>query len=262
MTLRAPRIDRAGSFRNEPAAMIVILCHPDDSAAVWLAAKMRELVAGSVELVTVEELVYSRRIVYRLGHAGSTGSIALADGRTLRPETITGLVNRVSYLPTQHFARAVSADRAYAEAELHAFLLAWINGVAGRVVNPPAAAALAGGTLPLPALIHYAAMAGLPTEVFRASAAQQDDAIHPLPTTHLAVVFDGRVFGTLLPRTLQDGCRRLAALIGTPLLQVAFNRSRERGFRFVSASGAVDFRLGGKPLARDLALAFARSVAA
>lgn len=242
--------------------MIVILCHPGDAAAQWLAATMRELIGGGIELVTVEELVYSRRIVHRLNDDGDSGSIALADGRTLRAETIAGLVNRVSYLPTQHFARAVAEDRAYAEAELHAFLLAWINGVAGRVINPPLPAALGGGTFPLPTLVHLAAMAGLPTEGWRASAAAGADAPPPLPTTHAAVVFDGRIFGMLLPRALQEGCRRLAALTGASLLQIEFNQSGGRGLRFVGATGAVDFRIGGTSLARDLAHAFARSAAA
>ena len=152
--------------------MILVLCHPGDAAALWLASTMRRLGAPGVELATVEELVYSRRIVYRLGDAGSFGSIVLADGRTLRPETITGLVNRVSYLPTQHFARAESGDRAYAEAELNAFLLAWISGVAGRVINPPLPFALGGGTFALPSLTHFAAMAGLPTRAYSASASE------------------------------------------------------------------------------------------
>ena len=242
--------------------MILILCHPGDAPAMWLATTMRELGVGGVEVVTVEELVYSRRVVYRLSDAGSSGSIGLADGRTLRPETITGLVNRVSYLPTQHFARALPADRAYAEAELNAFLLAWINGVAGRVINPPLPFALGGGAFAPPTLMHFAAMAGLPIEVWRASAADGDGATPWLPPTHAAVLLDGRMFGMLLPRTLQEGCRRLATLTGAPLLQVQFNQSRERGFRFVNASGAVDFRIGGKPLAHDLALEFSRSVAA
>jgi hypothetical protein len=243
--------------------MIIILCHPGDAAALWLATTMREQGAGSVELVTVEELVYSRRIVYRLSDAGSSGSIRLADGRTLRPETITGLVNRVFYLPTQHFARALPADRGYAEAELNAFLLAWINGVAGRVINPPHPFALGGGTFARPTLMHFAAVAGLPIEVWRASVTESEGAATPpLPPSHATVVFDGRLFGTLLPRALQDGCRRLAMLTGAPLLQIEFTQSRELGFRFVNASGAVDFRVGGKPLARDLALAFSRSAAA
>jgi hypothetical protein len=241
--------------------MIVILCHPGDASASWLAGSMRELDA-TVELVTVEELVYSRRIVYRLDDAGSGGSVVLADGRTLRPESITGLVNRVAYVPAQHFARAVQTDRAYAEAELSALLLAWINGVAGRVINPPLPFALGGATFTRPAVMHFAAVAGLPTGGFRASADRHEDASPPLPATHAALVFDGRTYGTLLPRALLEGCRRFAALTGASLMQIQFNQSAERGFRFVGASSAADFRLGGKPLARDLALAFTRSMAA
>lgn len=242
--------------------MIVILCHPGDAAALWLAGTMQEHRLAGVELITVEQLVYSRRIVYRLSDAGSSGSIALADGRSLRPEAVTGLVNRVAYLPTQHFARAAPADRAYAEAELSAFLLAWINGVAGRVINPPRPVALGCETFPLPTLVHLAAMAGLPTEPWRASTSGSDGTALPLPTTHSVVVFDGRLFGALLPRPLQDACRRLAVLLGVSLLQVDLNQTPERGWRFVNASGVVDFRIGGKMLARDLAQAFARQAAA
>jgi hypothetical protein len=240
--------------------MIVILCHPGDASALWLAGSMREL-AGTVELVTVEELVYSRRIVYRLNDAGSNGGVVLADGRALRPESIAGLVNRVAYIPTQHFARALPTDRAYAEAELSAFLLAWINGVAGRVINPPLPFALGGALLRPPALMHFAAMAGLRTGGFRARAEAHEDARPPLPATHTALVFDGRTYGTVLPRPILAACRRFAAHTGASLMQVQFNRSPEHGFRFVNASPAVDFRLGGKPLVRDLALAFARNMA-
>ena len=127
---------------------------------------------------SVEQLVFSRRIVYRLSDAGDSGSIELADGRTLRPETITGLVNRVQYLPTQHFARAQPTDRAYAEAELNAFLLAWINGVAGRVINPPLPFALGGGTFQAATVAHLASMAGLPTDAWRASTPTMTTAEH------------------------------------------------------------------------------------
>jgi hypothetical protein len=241
--------------------MIVVLCHPGDASASWLARSMRELDA-TVELVTVEELVYSRSIVYRLSDAGSAGSIVLADGRALRPHSVTGLVNRVAYVPTQHFARALPTDRAYAEAELSAFLLAWINGIAGRVINPPLPFALGGASLAPPALMQLAAMAGLPTGAFRASADPHEHARPPLPATHAALVFDGRTYGRLLPRALLDGCRRFTALTGASLMQIQFNHSPARGFRFVNASSAVDFRLGGKSLVRDLAFAFARSMAA
>jgi hypothetical protein len=80
--------------------------------------------------------------------------------------------------------------------------------------------------------------------------------------THAVLTFDGRLFGPLLPRSLQDGCRRLATLLGAPLLQVELHQSSEHGWRFVNASGAADFRIGGKPLARDLARALQRKAAA
>jgi len=242
--------------------MIVILCHPGDAAALWLDEAMRSLGVAGVELVAVEQLVYSRRIVYRINNDGDSGGIALADGRTLHPETITGLVNRVEYLPTQHFARVQAADRAYAESELSAFVLAWINGVAGRVINPALPFALGGGTFPRPTVMHLASVAGLPTGGWRTDASRDDSATQPMSPTHAALVFDGRLYGSLLPRHLQDGCRRLAALLGAPLLQVRFHRPSGQGWRFVDASGAADFRIGGKPLARALAQALARRAAA
>ena len=236
--------------------MIVILCHPGDSAAVWLHGVLRTLGLDTVDLVTVEQVVYSRQIIHRLGAHGDTGAIHLADGRVLRPETITGLINRVQYLPTAHFAAADAAERAYATEELSAFMLAWLDSVAGRVINPPTPFALGGGAFQTATTIYLAAMAGLPTVAWRASTTESaDDDTLPPPATHCAIAFDGRLFGTLLPRQLQEGCQRLAALLGVPLLQILLHHSPERGWQFVGANGAADFRLGGKPFAAAMAQA-------
>lgn len=249
--------------------MIVILCHPDDVAALWLDRMFHTLGVTGIEIVSVEQLVFSRRIVHRLVTAGDSGEIALADGRTLHPETIAGLINRVQYLPTRHFASAAPADRAYAMAELSAFMLAWLNSVAGRVINPPLPFALGGGTFPLPTVRHLASMAGLPALTWRSSTSPSgndgNDRNHVTAVdtpTHAVVVFDGRVFGPILPRPIQDGCRRLASLLGVPMLQVLFHQSHDNGWRFVHAHGAVDFRIGGRPLAAAIAQAFAANVAA
>jgi hypothetical protein len=236
--------------------VIVVLCHSDDAAALWLARALDRLGAGGIELVSVEQVVFSRRIVHRLSTTAESGAVHLADGRILRPETITGLVNRVRYLPTQHFAAAAPADRAYATAELSAFLLAWLNGAGGRVINPPLPFSLGGVAFPLATVVHQAAMAGLPTTAWRAgTGAPQPPAAPGVEPTHAAVVFDGRLFGALLPQSLQESCRRLALLLGAPLLQVRLHRSAARSWRFVDASGDVDFRTGGWPLASALARA-------
>jgi hypothetical protein len=241
--------------------MTVILCHASDPAALWLGTSMRQL-GLEVDVVTVEQLVFSRRIVFRMNDAGDSGSVELAGGRLLRPEAISGLINRVRYLPTQHFERAQPRERVYAESELSAFVLGWINGVAGRVINPPLPFDLGGGTFPPPTLLQLAAMAGLPTGGWRASADEAECAASLVAATHAVIVFDGRVFGPLVPRAVQDGCRGLASLLGTPLLQVELQQTASEPWRFVSATGMVDFRIGGRPLVKALAQTLATREAA
>jgi hypothetical protein len=236
--------------------MVVILCHPDDGPALWLDGAWRAAGVRDHALVSVEQLVYSTSFVHHMDGAADTGAVRLADGRVLRPERITGLVNRVRALPTEHFARADATDRAYASAELAASLLAWINGVAGRAINPPQPTGLGGAAIQPVTLAYCAAMAGLPTAPWRACADPRQGGTDPapyLPATHSVVVLDHRVFGAILPAPVQDGCRRLAALLGLPLLQVLLHQSPTAGWRFAGASGLADVRVGGRPLAAALA---------
>jgi hypothetical protein len=243
--------------------VIVILAHPDDDGALWLDEALRRLGMADVEFVTVEQLVFSRRIVHRMADTGDTGAIHLADGRVLRPEAISGLVNRVRHLPVQHFAGAAPGDREYAAAELSAFMLAWLNGVAGRVINPPRPLALDGSACEPTTLVHLAAMAGLPTMPWHQSTCEGESDEQPrLAASHSIVVLDDRVFGAVIPRGLQDAARRLAVLLGVPLLQVFLHQSNEDGWRFVHATGRVDFRMAGRPLAAGVAHAFAAGVPA
>jgi hypothetical protein len=236
--------------------MIAILCHPGDEAALWLDRTWHGLGIEAIELISVEQLAFSRHIVHRLDTAGDAGVIRIAGGRDVRTEAITGLLNRVQFVPTQHFARADAVERAYATAELSAFLLAWLHGITGRVINPPLPFALGGANFPIPTVAHMAATAGLPTCVWRASTrVDRRDTISPPAPTHAVVVFDGRLFGPIVPTSVQDGCRRLAILLGVPLLQVLLHHSREQGWRFVAVPAVVDFRIGGSGLARALARA-------
>lgn len=238
--------------------MIVILCHADDAPALWLHGALRDLGLKRLELVAVEQLVYSRRIVHRLDDNGDRGEIHLADGRVLRAESISGLINRVRYVPTEHFGRADPSDRTYATQELSAFMLAWLDSIAGRVINPPLPFALDGGTFQPTTVLHYAAVAGLPTGTWRAGTNVMEDDVEPtVIPTHTPIVFDGRLFGRILPRNLRDGCVRVAALLGVPLLQILLHHSAEFGWRFVAATGIADFRIGGRRLAGALGRALA-----
>ncbi len=253
--------------------MLVILCHPDDAPALWLDRELKAMDVKGTAVVSVEQLVYSRSITHVLTGSTEHGTIRLADGRVLRAEAITGLINRVRYVPTQHFGGASPADRDYAAAELHAFLLAWLNGIAGRVLNPARPLALGGGNDDLAAIRHYAAAAGLPTRAWHestrggnggvrgAGAADTPGAglVTPVDAaataTHVVTVLDHRIFGSLVPADVQAGCRRLAVYLGSPLLQVAFSRSSAGGLQFAHATARVDFHLGGRPLAAAIAKA-------
>lgn len=234
--------------------MFVILCHPGDAAALWLHAELLRL-GQTAELVAVEQLVYSRGIVHRLDGTGDAGEIRLADGRTLRVEAIRTLVNRVATLPQAHFAHVGEADRAYAVEELGAFLLAWLDAVPGRVLNPARPNALGGSWMPVPAMMHLAAAAGLPAGAWRADSLDGAPLTSPSarPAEASVVVLDHRVYGRVLSGALQDGCRRLAALSGMPLLQVDFARAADGGLDFLSAHGFADFRIGGRALVRAIA---------
>jgi len=239
--------------------MLVILCHPDDISALWLH---RELSAAGVSatLVSVEQLVFSRSITHVLTGTADTGTIRLADNRVLHPDAITGLINRVRFVPTQHFNNAAPGDREYATAELHAFLLAWLNGIAARVLNPARPPLLGGGVTDVAAIQHYAATAGLPTLPWRQST-RRAGLVSPAATaaapTHVVTVLDGRVFGPIIPTDFAGGCCRLAAYLGTPLMQVAFSRSTSGAWRFLHATPLVDFERGGRPLAAAIARAVA-----
>jgi len=236
--------------------MLVILCHPDDTSALWLDRQLSE--AGvDVTLVSVEQLVFSRSITHALTSTADTGTIRLADGRVLHPEAIAGLINRVRFVPTQHFTNAAAGDREYAAAELHAFLLAWLNGVAGRVLNPARPLLLGGGINDMAAIRHYAALAGLPAPGWSRTT-RRVDFDSPVSPTHDVIVLDGRGFGPIIPAELLGGCGRLAAYLGTPLLQIAFSRNAVGRWEFLHATAKVDFERGGRPLAAALA----RTVAA
>jgi hypothetical protein len=91
--------------------MLVILCHPDDAPALWLDRELLEVGMKGTAIVSVEQLVYSRSMTHVLTGSAEHGTIRLADGRSLHPETITGLINRVRHVPTHHFTHAAPADR-------------------------------------------------------------------------------------------------------------------------------------------------------
>lgn len=110
--------------------MLLILAHAHDRAARALA---RRWGSGAL-LLTAGALpeVRWRLDVARDGtvHTGLTTAAG-------KPVPVTGVVNRLGVLTAADLPAVRSADRAYAGAELTAFLLAWLDACPVPVLNPP-----------------------------------------------------------------------------------------------------------------------------
>ncbi|MGW5714783.1 hypothetical protein ACWEVP_01350 [Amycolatopsis sp. NPDC003865] len=110
--------------------MLLILAHAHDRSARALARRW----GGGALLLTPGALPETRwhLEVDRDGRV-RTG-LATADGT---PIPVTGVVNRLGVITAADVPGVHSRDRAYAGAELTAFLLAWLDACPVPVLNPP-----------------------------------------------------------------------------------------------------------------------------
>src|SRR5437763_13611984 len=110
--------------------MLLILAHGHDFSARALAARW----GSRALLLTVAELHRARwHLDMDVDGRVRTG-LATAEGT---PIPVTGVVNRLGWITATELARVHPADRAYAAAELTAFLLAWLDACPAPVLNPP-----------------------------------------------------------------------------------------------------------------------------
>ena len=224
--------------------MILVLAEAGDAGALWLAGRLAA--RQRVRVVTPTQLVCSRSFSHRLGGDDDGFTVALADGEQLSDGTVQGVINRVVGVPDVHLQRAAAGDRAYAQAELWAFLLGWIAGLACPVLNPADASGLSGAWRPPREADALAALAGLPL----AAGELPPPETSPPPVS--VFVLDGRIIGRPLPVALRDAVLRFAGLWGTRLLQLDFEGPPgARVFR--SATSFVDFPRGGDLLADQIA---------
>ena len=239
--------------------MWLVLCSPQDLPAIWAAQGLRRLGFAPVEIVTAEALAYNLRFEHRLEGGTSFTQIALADGRTIDSRSVRGVLNRLDTLPTGHLSLVTPEDRQYAEQELFATFLSWLNGLRDPVFNRPAPRGLAGSSRHLSEWIWLASRAGLSTLSY-----QQGD-LHPaavLPpprhaTTASLIVCNGRCFGPLRPpAAVESGCARLAERSGDALLGIYFCVLPSGEWQFAEAATLPDLRSGGDALLAELARSF------
>jgi hypothetical protein len=166
---------------------------------------------------------------------GGDGAAAVAGGRVLAADEIDGAVVRVAAVPAGELGHVRAEDRAYAAAEMTAFLLAWLDACPCPVVNRPTPGCLNGPPWREAQWAHAAAAVGLPVAAAGRGAAGEAGA----PTGRdgageagapsgrdgagevVATVVGERCLGEAHPRRA-DQARRLAARAGVDLLAVRF----------------------------------------
>ena len=141
---------------------ILVLCAESDLDALWAWRGLNARGAERVGLVTAGMLTHALRWSHTIVGGRPRSEATLADGRTLRSDEVTAVLNRLTDVP--HGARAGSAhrDAAYVEQEWAAFLLSWLHAFPQPMLNRPTAFGLAGAVRPAVDWTELARQAGLP----------------------------------------------------------------------------------------------------
>jgi len=235
--------------------MWLILCEPNDLAALWAYQGLKKLGHESLELVSSEMLAYSLHWEHRLGDAGSQVKIELSDGRAFSSDSIRGILNRLLVVHIEHLQLANPADRDYAIQELTSFFSSWLHAMPDPVLNRPTPYGLAGHWRPLSEWFWLAGKAGLPITSYKESAREYKNEVayegnepdYSNPEKY-AIVIGEHVICSSAPPEIQESCLRLASLSKTILLGIKFKNSSDSSWTFAGATPMPDLRLGGEKL--------------
>ncbi len=241
--------------------MFLVLCSSNDYGARWAFTGLKNLGLAPVELVTSEELAYSRFWEHRVGVASASVRLTLPDGRIICSSGVSGVLNRLLWAPQELVNYARPVDRDYASQELSSFYLSWLSALPGKVINRPTPQGFCGPWRHTSEWALLAQRAGLPAPPFRQTTQHEPEqgyrslAPQDVPVESV-VVLGGDVFGTALPEDTLGACRRFAALAGDPLLGIDLFRAKDGRWNFATATPYPELTRGGEALLMRLAQIF------
>jgi hypothetical protein len=222
----------------------LVLADANDDEARWASQGLTRLGQETVEFVTAEDLALGQ-LQHRLGPGRNEFEALLADGRQVASAEVSAVLNRLIGPPQGVFNDAAPADRAYAEQEWWACTLGWLQALPGRIVNPAGPRGLCGAWRYPSEWRLLAHSAGLSTAEYQAGA------VEPIIDGQVLVIGNQALVAAGL-EGLGRGCVRLAALAGTPLLEVWFTRAQGQPF-VVGATPLPRLSAGGDAALRALA---------
>jgi hypothetical protein len=107
--------------------MLLIFCNTEDHVANSLHQYLKQK-TQHVRLINAEELVFARSWIHQCSNDGIFQTqLILPDGYTISSENISGIFNRIRFLPTTHFIR--QEDFTYAQMEFYALYASFLLSV-------------------------------------------------------------------------------------------------------------------------------------
>lgn len=141
--------------------MILVHCTTTDRSAIWAAHQLRKRLSVPVHLVS-PEMLFAGVWEHRVGDGPVTTRIRISNKLTIESGEVSGVLNRISYLPESLFPRMAAPDRAYAAQECTALYMSWIESLRCPVLNPACSQGLCGAIRPPEHWQALAARVGLP----------------------------------------------------------------------------------------------------
>jgi hypothetical protein len=244
--------------------MWLVLSSSSDASGIWAWQGLKQWGLSPLEFVTAESLASCSRWEHRLHGNAAQLKLTLSDGRVLDGSGIRGVLNRLHAPSPLAFQSAAPSDREYAQAELFAFYLSWLNSLSGVMINRPTPLGLSGPWLHPSEWMVRAAKAGLRTPVYRQSSRDSETHSHNghsgnhfsvshQPSMQNLIAFGGEIFGGAVPADVAQACGRLLKDVEAGLLGIDLYMDDQGRWTFASANPAPDLRLGGMPLLGRLA---------
>lgn len=177
---------------------------------------------------------------------GCTAGMAVASGSPVATQDIAAVLVRLPWVREHDVLRVDAADRAYAAAEMSAFLLAWLSALPCPVINRPSSSCLAGPLWRPQRWAVAAASVGLRVAPVRCTTGATDPRAPAADApTVIATVIGERCLGVEEPALAVRLCK-LARMAGAEALTIGLSDATADA-RFVTASPWPD-------LADDLVL--------
>jgi hypothetical protein len=237
--------------------MYLVMCSLSDVPALWAYRGLKNRLLP-IELVSSEMLACSLIWEHRIKTDDASIKITLANGSTINSDNVSGVLNRILSVPTDHLQMVNQTDRDYATQEMNAFFMSWLYALPKTVLNLPTPRGLSGQWRHISEWILLASKAGLPVADFTQTSHEEIIGIKkkscasctPVKTV---IIVDGHAVGTPAPSHIIEGCRNLTELSGAQLLGIEFVIGEVDEWTFAGATPFPDLRLGGKEILDVLA---------